>query len=179
MEVLEAIKTRRSIRRFKKDKVPPSLIREILDAGRWAPSARNSQPWKFIVIVDEELKRKVAEATTAGKFLANAPIGIAVAVNPKLTRHPVEDGANATMNILLAAHALGLGACWIGSYGSVYEEEVKQLLDIPRDWILLSIIALGYPDEKPSSSRVELKELLYVNKFGSKEGLKEVADLDP
>lgn len=176
---MEAIRTRRSIRRFKVDKVPPSLIKEVLDAARWAPSAKNSQPWRFIVIVDEGLKREVAEATTAGKFLADAPVGIAVAVNPKLTRHPVEDGANATMNMLLAAHALGLGACWIGSYGSVYEEEVKQLLGIPRDWILLSIVALGYPNEKPSSSRVELKELVYVNKFGSKEGLKEVADLDP
>ena len=178
MEVLEAIKTRRSVRRFRKERVPPHLLKEILEAGRWAPSSRNSQPWRFIVIVDEDLKRKVANATTAGKFLAEAPLGIAVAVDTRATRHPAEDGAAATMNILLAAHALGLGACWIGSYGSLYEEEVKKLLGIPREWALLSIIALGYPDERPSSRRLELKELVYVNRFGSKEGLKEVADLD-
>ncbi len=176
--MLEAIKTRRSIRKFKKDKVPPRLLKEVLEAARWAPSARNSQPWRFIVIADEDLRRRVANATTAGKFLAEAPLGIAVAVDTRATRHPAEDGAAATMNILLAAHALGLGACWIGSHGSPYEEEVKRMLGIPEGWTLLSIIALGCPDERPASRRLDLKELVYVNKFGSKEGLKEVADLD-
>lgn len=176
--MLEAIKTRRSIRRFKKEeKVPPKILGEVLEAGRWAPSSRNSQPWRFIVIADENLKRRIADATTAGKFLAEASLGIAVTVNTKASRHPVEDGAAATMNILLAAHALGLGACWIGSYGSPYEEEVKKLLGIPYDWILLSIIALGYPDEKPYSSRMTLRELIYVNKFGSKEGLEMLVDV--
>ncbi|MDI9619400.1 MAG: nitroreductase family protein [Candidatus Nezhaarchaeota archaeon] len=175
MDVLEAIKSRRSIRKFRKESLPPKTVREILEAGRWAPSARNSQPWRFIVIRDEELKRRIAEATSAGKFLADASIGVAVVVNPKATRHPVEDGANATMNMLLAAHSMGLGACWIGSYGSPYEEEVKQLLEVPRDWLLISIIALGYPAEKPESSRIELKELVYVDRFGSKERLEEVA----
>lgn len=175
MDVIEVIKTRRSIRRFKKgEKIPPKVLREVLEAGRWAPSSRNSQPWRFIVIVDEDLKKKVANATTAGKFLAEASLGIAVVVNTKASRHPVEDGSAATMNILLAAHALGLGACWIGSYGSPYEEEVKKMLEVPNDWILLSIIALGYPDEKPYSSRMDLKELVYVNKFGSKEKLEEL-----
>jgi nitroreductase len=178
MDVLEAIKTRRSVRRFKKERVPPNLLKEVLEAARWAPSARNGQPWRFIIIVDEDLKKRVANVTTAGKFLAEAPLGIAVAVNTRATRHPAEDGAAATMNILLAAHALGLGACWIGSYGSSYEEEVKRVLGVPEGWALLSIIALGYPDERPVSSRLDLKDLVYVNRFGSREGLKEVADLD-
>ena len=178
MDVLEAIKTRRSVRRFKKERVPPNLLKEVLEAARWAPSARNSQPWRFIIIVDEDLKKRVANATTAGKFLAEAPLGIAVAVNTRATRHPAEDGAAATMNILLAAHALGLGACWIGSYSSSYEEEVKRILGVPEGWALLSIIALGYPDERPVSSRLDLKDLVYVNRFGLREGLKEVADLD-
>jgi len=177
MEVLEAIRTRRSIRKYKRRAIPPHVLKEVLDAARWAPSARNSQPWRFILIEDEDLKRRVAYATTAGRFLADAPLGIAVAVNTSVTRHPVEDGAAATMNILLAAHALGLGACWIGSYGSVYEDEVKEMLGIPRDWILLSIIALGYPDEEAKSSRLDLKEFVYVNKFGSKEGLERVIGL--
>jgi nitroreductase len=178
MDVLEAIKTRRSVRRFKKERVPPNLLKEVLEAARWAPSARNSQPWRFIIIVDEDLKKRVANATTAGKFLAEAPLGIAVTINTRATRHPAEDGAAATMNILLAAHALGLGACWIGSYSSSYEEEVKRILGVPEGWALLSIIALGYPDERPVSSRLDLKDLVYVNRFGSREGLKEVADLD-
>jgi len=178
LDVLEAIKTRRSIRRFKEEKIPPHVLREVLEAGRWAPSSKNSQPWRFIVIADEDLKRRVANATTAGKFLAKAPLGIAVAVDTRATRHPAEDGAAATMNILLAAHALGLGACWIGSYGSSYEEEAKKLLDIPEGWALVSIIALGYPDERPTSRRLDLREFVYVNKFGSREGLKEVTDLE-
>jgi nitroreductase len=178
MDVLEAIKTRRSIRRFKKEKIPPNLLKEVLEAARWAPSARNSQPWRFIIIVDEDLKRRVANATTAGKFLAEAPLGIAVAVDTRATRHPAEDGAAATMNILLAAHALGLGACWIGSYGSSYEGEVKKMLGIPEGWALLSVIALGYPNERPVSSRLDLREFVYVNRFGLKEGLKEVIDVN-
>lgn len=75
MEVFEAIKGRRSIRKYTKDPVSEDLIAKILEAGRWAPSAGNSQPWNFIVLMDGEVRRRVAEATTYGKFLANAPLG--------------------------------------------------------------------------------------------------------
>ncbi|MDI6810706.1 MAG: nitroreductase family protein [archaeon] len=83
MEMLELIKTRRSIRRYKKESVPEDSVKQILEAGRWAPSASNSQPWEFIILRDGKIKEEVAKATTYGKFLADAPLGIAVVIDPK------------------------------------------------------------------------------------------------
>lgn len=168
MEVFEAIKGRRSIRKYTKDPVPEDLIVEILEAGRWAPSAGNSQPWSFIVLRDEEVRREVADATTYGKFLADAPIGIAVVVDPRASSHPVEDGAIATQNMLLAAHALGMGGCWIGSYNSVYEEKVKEILNIPKNKRLLSIISIGFPAESPTKTRKGLRQITFTDRYGRK-----------
>ncbi len=168
MEVFEAIKSRRSIRKYTKDPVPEGLIVKILDAGRWAPSASNRQPWSFIVLKDEEVRRKIAEATTYGKFLAEAPLGIAVVVDPQASTHPVEDGAIAAQNMLLAAHALGLGACWIGSYNSFYEEKIKTILSIPKNKRLLSIISIGFPAESPTRTRKELRQIVFTDQYGKK-----------
>ncbi len=166
MDVLEAIRTRRSIRRYKKEPVPEEMLEQILEAGRWAPSADNSQPWNFIVLRDENLMSEIAEVTTYGKFLAKAPLGIAVIIDPNASTHPVEDGAIATQNMLLAAHALGLGACWIGSYGSVYEDKVKETLKVPEEKRLLSIISIGFPTETREKMRKGLKELVFTNLYG-------------
>lgn len=117
---------------------------------------------------DEHVRRSVADATTYGRFLAEAPLGIAVVIDPRASTHPVEDGAIATQNMLLAAHALGLGACWIGSYGSVYEESVKEILGIPRDRRLLSIISIGFPAESPVRARRELGELVFTDRYGKR-----------
>lgn len=166
MDMLEAIRTRRSIRRYKKEPVPEEMLEQILEAGRWAPSANNSQPWNFIVLRDEKLRKEIAGVTTYGKFLAEAPLGIAVIIDPNASTHPVEDGAIATQNMLLAAHALGLGACWIGSYGSVYEDEVKEMLKVPEEKRLLSIISIGFPAEAREKMRKGLKELVFTNLYG-------------
>ena len=169
LEVFEAIKSRRSIRMYKRDPVPEDSIIKVLDSGRWAPSAGNRQPWSFIVLKDEEVKRKVAEATTYGIFLADAPLGIVVVIDPQEASPRsggVEDGAIATQNMLLAAHALGLGTCWIGSYNSAYEDKVKEILKIPRNRRVLSIISIGYPDESPTSARRELSEIVFTDKYG-------------
>jgi nitroreductase len=168
VEVFEAIKSRRSIRKYTKDPVPEDLIVKMLDAGRWAPSASNRQPWSLIVLKDEEVRRKVAEATTYGKFLAEAPLGIAVVVDPQASTHPVEDGAIAAQNMLLAAHALGLGACWIGSYNSFYEEKIKTILSIPKNKRLLSIISIGFPAESPTKTRKELRQIVFTDQYGKK-----------
>jgi len=110
--------------------------------------------------------RKVADPAAGGKFLANAPIGIAVVVDPEASSHPVEDGAIATQNMLLASHALGLGACWIGCYNSVYEERVKQILNVPKNKRLLSIISIGFPAEFPTKTRKELREITFTDRYG-------------
>jgi nitroreductase len=166
MDMLELIRTRRSVRRYKKEAVSEDLLEKILEAGRWAPSASNSQPWEFIILRDRKIREEVAKATTYGKFLADAPLGIAVVIDPQASTHPVEDGAIATQNMLLAAHALGLGACWIGAYGSVYEATVSEILRIPKGKRVLSILSIGYLAESPRSSRKELEELTFTDLYG-------------
>jgi nitroreductase len=164
MEILEAIRTRRSIRKYKKDSIPQEKIEEILDAGRWTPSANNSQPWEFITLTDPKVREEVASVLTWGKFLAQASLGIAIIVNPKASNHPIEDGAAATYSMLLSAHALGLGGCWIAP--SVNEEGVKEILGVPKEKRLISVISLGYPDETPQKGRKELKEFTFSNRYG-------------
>ncbi len=168
MDILELIKTRRSIRKYKLDPIPEKEINKILEAGRWAPSASNRQPWSFIVLRSEETKRKLAETLTWGGFLSQAPLGIAVVINPRASNHPVEDGAAATQNMLLEAHSLGLGACWIGAYGSVNEESAKDILNVPDDERLLSVIVIGRPAESPQSTRRKLDEITFTDRYGKR-----------
>jgi len=168
MDVLKAIKERRSIRKYEPKAVPEEKLTQILEAGQWAPSAGNSQPWKFIVVRDEEVKNELARVATYGKFLAQAPVAIAIVIDPQASNHPVEDGAAATQNMLLAAYALGLGTCWIGSYSSGYEEKAKEVLGITRDKRLLSLISLGYPAESPMRGRIELSELVRYDRYTEK-----------
>jgi len=166
MEALQAIKTRRSVRRYRKDPVPQEELDKILDTGRWAPSASNLQPWKFIVLSDFEVKERVAKLLAWGEFLAEASLGIAVVTDPGVSNHPVEDGSIAAYGMLLAAHAIGLGACWLNP--SAVEEEVKEILGIPKEQRLISVISIGYPAEAPSSIRKELKNITFTNRYGSK-----------
>ncbi len=169
MEALEVIRTRRSIRKYKKTPVPDEMVEKILDAGRWAPSSKNAQPWKFIVLREAEVRRSLSELLPYGKFLADTPSGIAVIVDPSTSSRPVEDGAAATENMLLAAHALGLGACWIGSYGIATEGKAKDVLGVPQEQRLLSVIALGYADEPPSPrNRKSLAETKFIDRYGKR-----------
>jgi nitroreductase len=162
MEVLEAIKTRRSIRKYKRDPVEQEKVGKILDAARWAPSANNSQPWEFILLKDEGIKKRVAEVLPWGGFLGHAPIGIVVIVDPELSNHPMEDGAAASQNILLAAHSLGLGTCWIAPH----DGEVKHILGIPEGKKVISVIPIGYPDESSTRKRKDL--IVFKDRYGSK-----------
>ena len=168
MDILEVIKTRRSIRKYKPDSISEQEINRILEAGRWAPSADNSQPWKFVVLRDPERRKRLADILTWGKFLSKAALGIAVTINPKASECPVQDGAAATQNILLEAHSLGLGACWIGTYDSEDEASAKKALNIPEDERLLSIIAIGRPAETPQKARKELSELTFIDEYGKR-----------
>lgn len=165
MDVLEAIRNRRSIRSYQNREVSVEKLTQVLEAGRWAPSAHNSQSRRFIVVRDEATRKHLARIATYGSFLAEAPIAIAVVIDPSASNHPAEDGASATQNMLLAAHALGLGSCWIGSYGSGYEERAKRVLGIPDDKRLLSLISLGYAAESGSTSRLNLDRIVYYERY--------------
>ena len=166
MDVLQAIKDRRSIRKYTSEPLSEEQVTQILEAGRWAPSRGNSQPWKFIVLKDLKIRRQLADAIPNGKFLAKAPLGIAVMVSPQSSKHPEQEGAAATENMLLGAHALGLGTCWISVHGTDYEEKAKQILQIPDDEWLISVLSIGQPAETPEKGRKGLDEITFTYKYG-------------
>ena len=166
MDVLEAIKGRRSIRKYTQERVSEEQVVQILEAGRWAPSRGNSQAWKFIVVKDANLLKDLGEAIPTGKFLAEAAVGIAVVIDPRASKHPEQEGAGAIQNMLLAAHALGLGACWTSVHGTYCEEKTRQLLQIPDEEWLLSVVSIGHPAEAPEKGRKELDEITFADKFG-------------
>jgi nitroreductase len=167
VEVLEAIKTRRSIRRFKKEPVPLELIEKLLEAGRWAPSSANTQPWEFIVITDPEIKKRISRSFNFGPFLNEAPLAIAVVVDRLRTALPIQDGTLAAYAIWLAAHDLGLGACWINPN---IPGGIKKILGIPLTKKLITILAIGYPAEAPVKARRNLSDLVYFETHGNKKG---------
>jgi nitroreductase len=154
METLEAIFTRRSIRKYTSQTIPDELVEKLLLAAMQAPSAGNQQPWHFIVVTDRAQMDSLADALPFGKMLHTAPLGIAVCADVESARYSdywVQDCSAATQNLLLAAHALGLGAVWLGVYP--LEERVagvKQILGLPAPVIPLNIISLGYPVSPPA-----------------------------
>ncbi|MCX7704788.1 MAG: nitroreductase family protein [bacterium] len=156
--LLDTIKKRRSIRIFKKEKVPEYILMDIVDCGRLAPTARNLQPWKFVIITKASTLEKIADVTDHGKFLAQAPCGILVFCED--TKYYLEDGCAATENILIAACAYGLGSCWIAGDKKPYTKKICEIVKAPDGWKLVSIIALGYPAEDPYPSKKSLDEVL-------------------
>jgi len=165
-DYLEFLKSRRSIRRFKKDPPPLEMILKAIDVARYAPSARNSQPWRFIVVNDPLLKDRLAEIHPWARPLKEAPVSVVVAchVDESPTSYML-DCANATIYLLLALHALGLGAVWIQALRNV--EELRVLLNIPNNAIPVAVIAIGYPDEKPEPRpRRPISEVVFLNKYG-------------
>jgi nitroreductase len=166
-ELLNFLISRRSIRKFKPNPVPDELILKVLDVARYAPSARNSQPWVFIVVKDPEIKKKLANVHVWAKPLENAPVGIVVACNTEVSPESYQvDCANATMQIMLAAHALGLGTVWLQTLRNI--SEIQGIVGLPKNYVPVAMLALGYPDERPSpKKRKELKEIVYLNRYGS------------
>ncbi|MEM2839011.1 MAG: nitroreductase family protein [Thermoplasmata archaeon] len=171
MDVLEVIKNRRSVRKYRPDPIPEEILKEVLSAARMAPSANNAQPWKFIIVRDEELKRKLVQACAGQKFIAEAPIVIvgcglpddAYATAGGYMSSYVMDVTIAMDHLILAATSLGLGTCWIAAFK---EEKVKDILGIPMDVRVVALSPLGYPDETPArTSRKDLAELISYDKF--------------
>jgi nitroreductase len=184
MDVFEAILSRRSVRKFKPDDVSYETIMEILEAARWAPSSGNLQNWYFIVVKDPEKKLKLCKAALGQKFVAEAPVLIVVCSDPRKVEYiygergrrlySIQNVAAAIENLLLAATAKGLGTCWVGAFN---ESEVKSALEIPDYIEVHAIIALGYPDESPKSSRRALDEIVFFERWGNSKYVPELYPL--
>lgn len=163
---LKLLKTRRSVRVFQNKNIPKEQFEEIIDAARFAPTARNVQPWEFVVITDRKKLTQLAALGQNCRFMEQAAACIAVfSVD---THYFLEDGCAATCNILLAASALGIGSCWVAGDKKPYCQQVNTLLNAPSGMKLISLIALGYPQDENAFKIVEkrgLQELLHWEKF--------------
>jgi len=150
MDVLEAIKTRRSVRSYSSRAIPDDVMERMRQALRYAPSACNYQPWHFILVTDAELRRKVAQAAHDQLFMADAPVIVAGLGFPAQAYKHMGDHGNSTEidvaialdHLTLTAIAEGLGTCWIGAFN---EEAVKRLLDVPPKAKVVAMTPLGYP----------------------------------
>ena len=170
MDLAEAIKKRRSIRKYLPRKVENDKLDRVLEAGRLAPSAKNLQEWRFVVVRDEGRRKRLAEAAKGQTFVGEAQVVIAACATVtdyvmtcgQLT-YPI-DLAIALEHMVLAAAAEGLGTCWIGAF---YEEEVKKILNIPPEVRVVALLPLGYPDESPHPRpRKEIGEIVAFESWG-------------
>lgn len=170
MEMREGILTRRSIRQYIPGReIPQEDVEDILRMAMYAPSARNCQPWEFIVVKDMEMRRKVTEVHPYCSFLPDASLGIIVCGNKEYEcemGYALVDGVIAAENLLLGCHAKGLGACWCGIYPN--ESRVKgfsELFDLPDKVVPIALIVVGYPLIQPQqpedSSRFRLEKIHY------------------
>ena len=187
MGVLEAIKARWNIRKYKSTPVDDKTIGLVLEAARWAPSWHNTQCWRFIVVRDSSIKHKLAEAligvsdrpNRAAEAIRNAPVAIVACAelgksgySAREPRQPVTDKGDwymfdvalAMQNLVLAAHSLGLGTVYIGAFDA---KKVASILEVPQGFCVVSMTPLGYPDEEPPiRPRKELSEIVFYDRYG-------------
>ena len=159
MDAMTALTTRRSVRQYKDEVIEKEVLEQIINAGRLAPTARNVQPWEFVVITDSDRRRQIANITEHGKFIAEAPACIVVL--SKDTKYYLEDGCAATVNILNAAAALGLGSCWVAGDKKPYAGQIVATCRAPAELKLVALIAIGYPADIPSPPKRSLDEVLH------------------
>jgi nitroreductase len=163
MDAIEAMKKRRSVRAFKPDPIPETIIEEIIDCGRMAASAINIQPWTFVVVTNADMRRRIAYTTDYGAFIAMAPVCVAVLCRD--TKYYLEDGCAATENILVAACAMGLAACWVAGDKKEYAPVICEMLGAPPGYKLVSLVAMGVPTEIPEAVKRPLSEVLHWERF--------------
>lgn len=180
-DLLEIMRGRRSVLRFTDDPIPEEDLQKILEAGRWAPSYANSQPWKFVVVRDSESRRALGQVvervlvfrpgrvalSSAG--LGGAPVILAVVVDPvRDPLHSLEAGAAAAQNMALMAYALGYASFWAGVAGrGEVEREIKRILGVPRGMRVVALLPLGKPAYEPEpGQRRPLEEIVVEERLG-------------
>jgi nitroreductase len=166
MDALDNLKLRRSVRVYQDKAIPKEIIEKIIDVARFSPTARNVQPWEFVIVTAKETLERIGSLCDNGRFIVQAKACIAVYCSE--TKYYLEDGCAATQNIMLAAAGLGIGSCWVAGDKKPYCAEVSGVLNVPSSFKLVSLIALGYPHTKEELKAVEkrgLKELMHWERF--------------
>ena len=171
MDFYAVIKKRKSVRKYRSDQIPEEVLKRILEAGRIAPSAKNIQPWRFIIVRDPVIKKKIAEASRGQLWIADADIILVGCILEKIawgrmggymSSGPV-DLAIALDHMILAAANEGLGTCWIGAF---VEKDVKEILKVPDDVTVLALTPVGYPAEEPKDrGRKEPEQIISYDKY--------------
>jgi len=170
--LLELIKHRRSVRRYLPDPVPHEMVEQIMEAGRWAPSANNQQPWAFIVVTDDDLCKRVAQHATY--YLARharvdeAPVLIVMCgqIQSRVYRRYLRGELGmAGMQMMLQAAALGLGTCWVDGLD---RDEIAKILQVPEYLEIVALITVGFPAETPPpTTRKPLSEIVHYQEYES------------
>lgn len=169
-DILDIIQTRRSIKKYNSQNVSEQHLKKILEAARWSPSARNKQVWKFIIVKDKNIKKEIGDTAKYYfyrlSYVSNAPIIIVVCADIEKSKWAIIDCAMASQNILLEAHSLGLGTCFIGAFN---EAKIKNVLSIPERMKIVGLITLGYPDEiSETPPRLEIDEFVFYDVYEQK-----------
>jgi nitroreductase len=163
MDAIECMKTRRSIRNFKNQKVSDEIIDNIIENGCWAPSGLNHQPWKVIIVTEEKKKKELANCTHYNEIINNAPHTLAIYLDQSKKYNYVKNVQSIGaffQNILLALHALGLGGVWLGEIYN-QKEQVDKVLDINNPNLeFMGAIAFGYPDETSTGNRLSTQDVI-------------------
>ncbi len=169
MELMEAIRTRRSIRKFEDRPVPAGMIRDILDAAMMAASAGNAQPWQFVIVTDRSVLDSMQDMHPHIRMVTQARLGILICGDlglEKFKGYWVQDCSAAMQNMLLAIHAKGLGAVWTGVYPM--EERValfKEKFDLPKHVIPLGFVPIGWPAQGPKTESRYREDRVHMNKW--------------
>jgi nitroreductase len=161
MDTLEAIRKRRSVRRYKNESIPKADLETIVDAGRLAATGSNRQPWDFVVVTN---RLTIEQFKEAGNWIVKAGAVIVVVMDP-VSRWWVEDGAAAIENMLLASTALGYGACWVEGDALPREAQFKALLGVPGEKRLIALIPVGVAAEIPTIEKKPLEKVLHWEKY--------------
>ncbi|MEW6374450.1 MAG: nitroreductase family protein [Thermodesulfobacteriota bacterium] len=163
MDILNLLKSRRSIRLYQDQPVPQDLLLQILEAGRWAPTGANLQPWHFIIVTDPETRKRIGEVARfffiKSSHVGKAPIVLVLGFDTRKGKYGRYDATLAGGNMMTMATSLGLGTCWIGAFD---EPRVKAILEIPDNIEVIALITLGYPEGKAEvPPRVELEKIVH------------------
>lgn len=162
MELIDVIKNRRSVRKYQDRPIPDDIINDLLDCARLAPTAINIQPWLIGCVTDKTLLERLANLADHGRFIKGSAACFAVFCE-KGQKYYLEDGCAATMNIITAAAARGIGTCWVAGDKKEYVEPVRRLLNVPEKYTLVALIPAGYPDEAPKKDKKMLEAVSFRN----------------
>src|SRR3989344_1086371 len=170
MELIKSIKGRRSIRRFKKKKLPLKVVRELIDAATYAPTACNKQLYEFVIVDKQPLKNRLVDEAGAVEFFRNAPVVVYVLYSNRVTKENFanyQSAAAAVQNMLLVAYAKGIGACWSSACGD--RDKLRKILDISPYMDIVCAVPMGYPDENPQPPpKKKTDHMIHYNKFKSR-----------